>query len=303
MSASRRAFLVSAAVLAATPLLARAQATAMGLVDRRTLFSFAYQMEDVDELLAGSRERIDLNGMLRDGDGYVCLPPGDFACGPVYPRSGDVIKGSGIRTRLWFDARAIQPADESRPTEYVQLSDFDMCVANRGGPEQHAVWMAACREWTVDRVRTVNFGGTSFFWYGKRTPDGRLDPTDTTRCVSRQCASWGCRYGFVMGGTPGEPTIRGGTANMNRLERSLCFWSELDAYAILQGAGNVIDQPVAGNSGGDGMRIAWYGNEVRMAVVERNAGYGVRKVRREWSDRTSVTIHSGGSNGLGDTNY
>ncbi len=83
----------------------------------------------------------------------------------------------------------------------------------------------------------------------------------------------------------------------------MCFWSELDAYAILQGAANVLDQPVAGNAGGDGIRVAWYGNEVRMAVVERNAGYGVRKVRREWSDRTSVTIHSGGSNGLGDTNY
>lgn len=284
-------------------MLAHAQATASGLVDRRVLFSYAYQMHDVDELLAAPRQRIDLNGMLRAGDGYVCLPPGDFECGPVYLRSGDIIEGTGIRTRLWFDARAMQPADESRPTEYVQIRDLDLCCSRRGGADQHALWISACREWTLERVRAIGFGGTGFYFYGKRTLSGDLDPTDTTRCVSRQCAAWGCRYGFVLGGTPGEPAVRGGTSNMHRIERPLVFWSELDAYALLQGAGNVIDQPIAGNAGGDGIRVAWYGNEVRMAVVERNAGFGVRKVRREWSDRTSVSIHSGGSNALGDTNY
>lgn len=302
---SRRAFIarLAAAPLALSPLAACADGMASGLVDRRTLFAYAYQMHDVDELLAGPRERIDLNAMLRDGGGYARLGPGDFACDPVYLRSGDVIEGVGIRTRLWFTQRAIQPADETRPTEYVQLRDFDVCFADRGAPDQHGLWLAACREWTVERVRTINAGGTGFFLYGKRTLAGALDPTDTTRCTFRQPAAWGCRYGYVLGGTPGEPAIRGGTSNMHRLERPLCFWAELDAFALLQGAANVIDQPVAGNSGGDGIRIGWYGNEVRLATLERNAGFGVRKVRREWSDRTAVTYHSGGSNGLGDTNY
>lgn len=304
-SSSRRAFLarLSAAPLALSALAACADGMTSGLVDRRTLFAYAYQMHDVDQLLARDLERIDLNAMLRDGRGYVRLGPGDFACDPVLLRSGDVIEGAGIRTRLWFTQRAIQPADETRPTEYVQLRDLDLCCDARGGPDQHALWLAACREWTIDRVRTVNFGGTSLYFYGKRTPSGALDPTDTTRCVARQFASWGCRYGVIFGGTPGKPTIRGGTSNMNRLERPLCFWPELDAYAILQGAGNVLDQPVAGNTGGDGIRIGWYGNDVRGAVVERCGGYGIRKVRREWSDRTTVTYHSGGSNALGDTNY
>ena len=296
---NRRTFL---AAIAAMPFAAKAS-SASGLVDRRTLFAHAYQMLDVDDLLAAPRMPLDLNAMLRDGNGYVRLPPGNFACGPVYLRSGDVIEGAGIHTRLWFAGRAIQPTDESRPTEYVQLRDLDLCCADRGAPDEHALWMAACREWTVDRVRAVNFGGTGFFMYGKRTLDGALDPTDTTRCVLRQCAAWGCRYGAVLSGTPGDPVVRGGTSNMNRLERFLSFWSEMDGIALLQGAGNVIDQPVLGNSGGDGMRIAWYGNDVRGAVVERNAGYGIRKTRREWSDRTTVTYHSGGSNGLGDVNY
>lgn len=287
------------AMLATAPFALRAEP----VVDRRTVFAHAYQMLDVDDLLSRPRERIDLNGALQDGARYLRLGPGDFACDPVYLKSGDVIEGAGIHTRLWFDRRAMQPADESRPTEYVQLRDFDLCCDTRGPASQHALWLSACREWTVDRVRTINFGGTSLYFYGKRTPSGALNPTDTTRCVARQFASWGCRYGVVFGGTPGEPTIRGGTSNMNRLERPLCYWAEMDAFALLQGAGNVLDQPIAGNSGGDGLRIAWYGNDVRGAVVERNAGYGVRKVRREWSDRTTVTYHSGGNNALGDTNY
>ena len=295
---SRRAFL---ATLAALPIAARAS-MASGLVDRRTLFSFAYQMEGVDDLLFRPREAIDLNGMLRES-GRVCLPAGDFVTWPVYVRSGDVIEGQGIRTRVWVTGRGIQPEDESRPTEYVQLRDFDLCCDNRGEADQHALWLSACREWTVERVRAVNFGGAGAYLYGKRTPTGGLDPTDTTRCAFRQFASWGCRYGMVFGGTPADPVVRGGTSNMNRAERCLSFWAELDAFALLQGAANVLDQCVAGNSGGDGMRIAWYGNDVRLAVLERNEGYGIRKVRREWSDRTTVTYHSGGNNGLGDTNY
>jgi len=296
---NRRTFLAGLAV----PLVARGQATNSGLVDRRTLFSYAYQMEDVDQLLMRPREVIDLNGMLRDGNGHACLPPGDFVTGPVYVRSGDVIEGSGIRTRVWMTERAIQPENESKPTEYVQLRDFDLCCDFRGGPDQHALWLAGCREWAVERVRAINFGGTGAYLYGKRTPEGAVDPTDTTRCTFRQFAAWGCRYGMVFGGSPADPVIRGGTSNMNRAERCLSFWAELDAFALLQGAANVLDQCVAGNSGGDGVRVAWYGNDVRLAVLERNAGYGVRKVRREWSDRTTVTYHSGGNNGLGDTNY
>ncbi len=297
---SRRGFLKG--LLTAPLALSSLSACADPVVDKRTLFSFAYQMENVDDLLSRPRERIDLNGMLRER-GYLKLPPGDFLCEPVYVRSGDVIEGSGIRTRLWFDKRAIQPENESKPTEYVQLRDFDLCCSVRGAPDQHALWLAACREWTVDRVRAVDFGGTGAYLFGKRTPEGGLDPTDTTRCTFRQFAAWGCRYGVVLGGSAADPVIRGGTSNMNRFERPLSFWAELDAFALLQGAANVLDQPVAGNSGGDGVRIAWYGNEVRLAVLERNEGYGIRKVRREWSDRTSVTYHSGGNNGLGDTNY
>lgn len=274
-----------------------------GLVDTHTVFSYAYQMHDADQLLSAPRQYIDLNAMLQNGNGYVKLGAGDFACDPVYLRSGDVIQGIGIKTRLWFTQRAFQPADESRPTEYVQLRDFDICYANRGTPNQHGLWLAACREWTVDRVRVVNAGGTGAYLYGRRTPAGALDPSDTTRCTFRQFAAWNCRYGVVIGGTAGDPVIRGGTSNMNFFERPLSYWAELDAFAILQGAGNVLDMPIAGNSGGDGLRVAWYGNEVRLLVAERNGGYGVRKLRREWSDRTTVTYHSGGSNALGDTNY
>lgn len=300
---NRRAFLASAAALAAAPLLAGAQATASGLVDRRTLFAHAYQMHDVDQLLAAPRERIDLNVMLRDGRGYVKLGQGDFECPPVYFRSGDVVEGAGIHTRLWFTQRAMQPADETRPTEYVQLRDLDLCVADRGDAAQHALWLPACREWTVDRVRTINFGGTSLYFYGKRTLAGDLAPSDTTRCVARQFASWGCRYGVIFGGTPGSPVSKGGTSNMNRLERPLVYWSEFDAYALMQGAGNVLEQPIAGNTGRDGIRVAWYGNNVSDAILERCGAFGVRKIRRKWSDKTKVTYHSGGNHGLGDRNY
>lgn len=280
-----------------------AAATSMGLVDQRTLFSYAYQMIDVDVLLGAPRRPLDLTEILRYNDGYAKLGPGDYTCNPAYLCSGDTIEGCGIRTRLWFTGRAIQPEASSRPTEYVQIRDLDLCCDDRGGTDQHAIWMPSCREWTIERVRAINFGGTAFYLYGQRTPAGDLDPSDTTRCVLRQTAAWGCRYGYVLSGTAGDPVIRGGTSNMNRLERTLSYWSELDAYALLQGAGNVIDQAIAGNSGGDGLRVGWYGNDVRMFVAERNAGYGVRKVRREWSDRTTVTLHSGGNNGLGDTNY
>lgn len=108
------------------------------------------------------------------------------------------------------------------------------CAVTIEEADQHAMWLSACREWTVERVRAVNFGVQGLTCTASERLPG-LDPTDTTRCVFRQFASWGCRYGMVFGGTPADPVVRGGTSNMNRAERCLSFWAELDAFALLQG--------------------------------------------------------------------
>lgn len=308
MNRGRRALL---AALSVAPLAARAQAYGVTLDD--------YAVNGL----------YDLSAALRDGP--VRLLARDYECLPVKFRSRDAIEGVAFRSRLLFetDGAAFAPLDSGQPTDNWRFEDFDVQCEAKASTAQHAFALLSCRRGFLRRVTVSDFGGTGVLVYGQRAAfvgpgapsldapcgwvgdewqcGGVRAPSDATMNVVEDCNVRRCWLGFHLGGTPAPadiPRVKSATANMNHLIRPIASNNGSDGIMLWQGATNVIEKPILGQNGRNGISVAWYNNVIEGAVVERNAGWGVQCWTQyaETHDNAFPYLHNGGSNSRGVSN-
>lgn len=271
----------------------------------------------------------DLSAALRDGP--VTLLAQDYPCLPVKFGPRACATGVAFRTRLLFEGAgaAFAPAEADQPTDNWRFEDFDVQCEARGETAQHAFALMSCRRGFLRRVTVSDFGGTGVLIYGQRAgfvgagapslnaPCGWVEdewqcagvraPSDATMNVIEDVNVRRCWLGFHLGGMPapeGVPRVKGATANMNSLVRPIASNCGSDGMMIWQGATNYVAKPILGQNGRNGMSVAWYGNLIEGAVLERNAGWGVQLFtqHKETRDNYFPYVHNGGSNGLGLSN-
>lgn len=271
----------------------------------------------------------DLTAALRDGP--VTMLAQDYPCLPVRFGSRAVATGVAFRTRLLFEGSgaAFAPAAPDQPTDNWRFEDFDVQCEAKGSTVQHAFALLSCRRGFLRRVIVSDFGGTGVLVYGQRaafvgegapslsSPCGWVGeewqcggvraPSDATMNVVEDVNVRRCWLGYHLGGMPapeGVPRVKGATANMNSLVRPIASNCGSDGIMIWQGAANHIVKPILGQNGRNGLSVAWYGNLVEAAVLERNAGWGVQLFtqHKETRDNYFPYVHNGGSNGLGLSN-
>ena len=243
----------------------------------------------------------DMSAALRDGP--VTLLAQEYECLSFKLRTGDYISGFGTRSRLLTDYTQgpfITVEDPSQFTDGVILRDFDIVATAKGGAGQHGIWMPSCREWRVSNImRRGEIGGVGWGMYGQRD-EGGLNPGDSTRNIFDGVGSVYARINWYLGGNIDNPRIRGGTSNMNRLARCLGYGAEIDNLQIMQGAGNVVEQFISSTPRNNGITLAWYGNKIRDAVVERSGGWGIfGTTHDEQHDNVIDSPHNGGNQGSG----
>lgn len=242
----------------------------------------------------------DLGAALQVGP--VQLLNREYDCLPVRLRDRDMIEGINSQSILNFeaDAPAFAPVDETHQTILCTLRDFDVLCASKGGPGQHAFWMPSCSRWRLENLAIIGFGGVGVYMYGQRTAAGAKAPSDATVNRIIDCRVNGCMHGYLMGGTRGEPRIRGGTSNMNHLSRCSAFSCAGHGFYVLQGSANHLEHCVGGTNGGDVFRIGWYGNYIEVPVFERTKGWGIYFLgNSETRGNTVIGAHNGGAVGAG----
>ena len=210
--------------------------------------------------------------------GPVELLDETYTIGPTYFPTGAHVKCllGQAKIRYFGDRPAFQPLNQDAPTVRVAMENFDLICMDKASAYQHGFFLPACRMFTMNLIQIQDFGGCGVYACGKRTVNGLVDPSDTTRIKMTEVRSIRCGTGFRFSGTVGLPRYKGGTANMNQLDHCIASDCAGNGYEIIQGSASRLSGCVSVQCKGDGFYINWYGNTLVAPVFENNGGAGVR---------------------------